>query len=518
MRVLNRRRFLGAGIAAASAPLAFAKAKRQPPDKNVLFISVDDLRPDLRCYGNPDIVSPHIDRLSSQGLTFIRHYCQEAVCNPSRQSMLTGMRPDAIGVNDLETHFRRTRPNVVSLPQHFRNYGYTTTAFGKIFHKPELNDLPSWSIAPWIDQSEAWGSEANNRLVEQRWQSLREKGWRSDERFYFEPDKRGPQPQGRHGWGMPSWEAPDVADDELTDGRTARAAVEALRQLKDERFFLAVGFLKPHLPFVAPKRYYDLYPRAYIKASDAPPPAGAPSYALHNSPELRGYSDIPQQGDIPEEQARDLIRAYYASISYADAQVGVLLDALRETGLDASTTVVLWGDHGYHLGELNLWNKQTNFENATRAPLIVSYPGQRAVGRKTTALAEAVDIFPSLCDICNVPQPNNLEGASFLPLFENPDRLWKRAVFSQYPREIPEIGPGMGYSMRTNRYRYTEWTADGSPYKSVELYDYKESPLERRNIASRPENQSLVNGLAGMLQEGWRASLPPTDPRSGTSS
>ncbi len=516
MSLSNRRRFLGAALACAAAPTVFARSKRTPPDKNVLFIAVDDLRPDLRCYGNPDVVSPHIDRLASRGLTFLRHYCQEAVCNPSRQSMLTGLRPDTIGVNDLQTHFRRSRPSAPTLPQHFKDHGYATTAFGKVFHKPALNDLPSWSIAPWIDRSEEWGGDANSREVENRWARLRAGGFRSDDSFYFEPEKREPRPPGG-GWGLPSWEAPDVADDELTDGRTARAAVDALHRLKNDRFFLAVGLLKPHLPFVAPKRYYDLYPRAYIRASEAGPPLGAPLPALHGSAELRGYSDIPAEGKIPEEQARDLIRAYYASISYADAQVGVLLDALAETGLDRNTTVVLWSDHGYHLGELDLWNKHTNFENATRAPLIVSYPGQRAVGRKTAGLTESVDLFPSLCDICNVPMPSGLEGAAFTPLFENPDRLWKRAVFSQYPREIPGIGPGMGYSMRTNRYRYTEWTAEASPYKSLELYDYKQGALEQRNIAARPENQSLVNGLSGILQEGWRGSLPPTDPRSGAS-
>jgi arylsulfatase A-like enzyme len=239
------------------------------------------------------------------------------------------------------------------------------------------------------------------------------------------------------------------------------------------------------------------------------PPMGAPPYALHDSPELRGYADIPQAGPIPEQKARELIRGYLASVSFVDAQIGRLLRGLEDSGLRERTVIVLWGDHGYHLGEHGLWNKNTDFEAAARAPLIVSSPGQRAKGRKTAALTELVDIYPSLCEICGIPKPLGLEGSSFVPLFEDPDRLWKRAVFSQCPREIPGVGAGMGFSMRTHRYRYTEWTVEGSPHRSAELYDYEADPLEQMNIANRPENVSLVNGLSGMLREGWRASLPP---------
>jgi arylsulfatase A-like enzyme len=247
------------------------------------------------------------------------------------------------------------------------------------------------------------------------------------------------------------------------------------------------------------------------------PPAGAPRFALHNSAELRGYTDIPGDGPISGEKARELVRAYYACVSYMDAQVGRLLGALDELGLTESTTVVLVGDHGYHLGEHGLWNKHTNFETAVRTPLIVRVPDGKAKGRKTAALTELTDIYPSLCALSNLPIPDGLEGSTFSPLFEDPDRIWKRAVFSQYPREIPGIGPAMGYSMRTNRFRYTEWRAPGTPYKSAELYDYVEDPQEMANLAVRPENASLVNGLAGMLQEGWRSAFPPTDPRSGSS-
>jgi arylsulfatase A-like enzyme len=506
-------------LAAWAMPLPAQRRRRTGTgDKNVLFIVVDDLRPTLGCYGDPDAITPNIDRLAAEGLTFTRAYCQQAVCSPSRTSMLTGLRPDSTGVFDLETHFRKNVPNAVTLPEYFRKRGYTTTAFGKIFHKPGLNDEPSWSEAPWIADAAPWRSVQNRRFVEEEWTKLRANGWTSKERFYFEPDKRGPAPEGQRGWGLKSWEAREVGDDDLPDGQAASAAIGALRQLAGERFFVAVGLLKPHLPFRAPKKYFDLYRDTAISGNHNPfPPAGAPRFALHNNAELRGYTDIPAEGPIPGEKARELVRAYYASVSYMDAQVGRLLDALDELGLKESTTVVLVGDHGYHLGEHGLWNKQTNFENAVRTPLIVRYPEQKGKGRKTSALTELTDIYPSLCEISKLPIPSGLEGSTFGPLFEDPDRIWKRAAFSQYPREIPGVGPGMGYSMRTNRFRYTEWRAEGEPYKSVELYDYVDDPQETANIASRPENRSLVNGLSGMLQEGWRGSFPPTDPRSGSS-
>ena len=518
MKSLTRRSFSTLALGLGVSPLWAQRRKAQIGDKNVLFIVVDDLRPTLGCYGDPDAITPNIDRLAAQGLTFTRAYCQQAVCSPSRTSMMTALRPDTTGVHDLETHFRRTLPNAVTLPQYLRRFGYNTTAFGKIFHKPALNDLPSWSTPPWIAENAPWRSAENARFVEGKWNELKANNWISDERFYFEPDKRGPAPEGKTGWGLPSWEAEDAADEDLPDGQAASAAIAALRQLKGQKFFVAVGFLKPHLPFRAPKKYFDLHRAHAINANRNPfPPAGAPRFVLHSNGELRGYTDIPPEGPVSAEKARELVKAYYACVSYMDAQVGRLLDALDELGLAESTAVVLVGDHGYHLGEHGLWNKHTNFENAVRAPLIVSYPGQKAKGRKTSALTELTDIFPSLCQIVNAPIPDGLEGSTFEPLFDDPDRIWKRAVYSQYPREIPGIGPGMGYSMRTNRFRYTEWRAPGTPYKSVELYDYLEDPYETENIASKPENASLVNGLAGMLQEGWRNSLPPTDPRSGSS-
>ena len=500
-----------AGGAGQATPLFGAK-KKAGPELNVLFIAVDDLRPALGCYGHPLVKTPNIDQLAARGLTFTRAYCQQAVCSPSRTSLLTGMRPDTTRVYDLQTHFRRHLPSTNTLPEQFKRHGYTTTAFGKIYHKPQLDDPRSWSIPPWMADNHEWGSEANRASVQQKWNELQQANLSSTEHYYFDPAKRSPRPDGQHGWGMPSWEARDVADNELPDGKTADAAIAALRKLRSERFFLAAGFLKPHLPFVAPKKYYDLYPESEIELTEnTESPLDTPGFAMHDSEELRLYDDIPPAGPIPKDKARELIRGYYASISYVDAQIGKLMNALDELGLRDNTVIVLWGDHGYHLGEHGLWNKHTNFEAATRSPLIVSVPGQRNADRKTPALTEFVDIYPSLCEICGVSRPRGLEGSSFVPLINDPERLWKRAAFSQYPREIPGAGPGMGHSIRTRRYRYTEWTVAGTSSQTSELYDYEMDPLENFNIANHPRNLSLINGLSGMLREGWRGSLPPPD-------
>jgi arylsulfatase A-like enzyme len=519
----TRRELLEAGLRAtplaalpgALRPSAAQRRRRSGPRFNVLFLAVDDLRPDLGCYGHALVQTPNIDRLAARGLTFTRTYCQQSAGSPSRTSLLTGRRPDTTRVFDLETHFRRELPDVITLPQHYRKHGYETTAFGKIFQKPALDDLPSWSIAPWIAGQHTWRSAENQAFAEQRWRQLQQDGWVSSDHAGFDPGARAPDPAGVARPEMPSWDSPDVADNALPDGQAAESAIAALGELRAQRFFLAAGFLRPHLPFIAPKKYFDRYaPEAIPLAKNPEPPFDVPDYALADSSELRRYSDIPRQGPIGEAKARELIRAYYACISYVDAQVGRLLDALEQFKLRDNTLVVLWGDHGYHLGDHGLWSEMTNFEAATRAPLIVSFPGQQGAGRKTAALTESVDLYPSLCEICELPVPLGLEGSSLVPLFADPDRLWKRAVFSQSPREIPGVGPGMGYSMRTNRYRYTEWTAEDNPFRAAELYDYQTDPLEQRNVANRTENISLVNGLAGMLREGWRASLPPTDIRS----
>jgi len=490
---LSRRAFL---LGAGSAPLAFAARTPRKPGYNVLFIAVDDLKPYLGCYGNRVAITPNIDRLAAEGMVFTRAYCQQAVCSPSRTSLMTGLRPDTTKVYELQTHFRKTIPNAVTLPEQFKNHGYLTTGFSKIYHGG-LDDSRSWSVPWWSPGGPPWGSKENEERARRLDASLAKQDWKI---------ARASSRRGERG---PAWSAPDVQDNELADGKTADAAVAALEKLKNDSFFLAAGFLKPHLPFVAPKRYFDLYAKTKFTPADNPfPPKDAPEVALHNFGELRSYSDIPDVGPVPPEKAVELIRAYYAATSFTDAQIGKLLQALDRLGLRKNTVVILWGDHGYHLGDHGLWNKHTNFEEATRSPLIISVPGQKTAGRKTSALTEFVDIYPSLCDICGVPIPPNLEGVSFKPLLENPDRPWKKAAFSQYPRAVKGVGQAMGYSMRTDRYRYTEWRVPGSDFLAVELYDHEKDPQENVNVAKRPENAALVKQLAAQLHAGWKAARP----------
>ncbi|HEV2295955.1 MAG TPA: sulfatase [Tepidisphaeraceae bacterium] len=367
---------------------------------NVLFIAIDDLRPELGSYGNRLVKSPHIDALAARGLQFHRAYCQLALCNPSRASLLTGKRPETMGVYDLATFVRKHDQNVVTLPQHFMNHGYRSLSFGKIFHTTNGNkdDLASWSEKPWKPRGGA-------RAVP------------------GEPPRPKPKPgEDAHAHDLP-WGAPDVADDDLADGKIAAAAIEAMRTRRDKPLFLAVGFHKPHLPFVAPRRYWDLYDLSQIPL---PPngalPTGAPEFASNDASELRRYKGVPKEGPAAtDEEARRLIHGYYACISYVDAQVGRLMSALDEHGLRDNTIVILWGDHGYHLGEQGTWNKRTNWEIATRVPMIIAAPGQAAVNKQTNALVELVDIYPTLAELCALPLPEQLEGTSFVPLLSNPE-------------------------------------------------------------------------------------------------
>ena len=489
--MFTRRAFLASAAVGASA-----RAQTRRDKLNVLFIAVDDMRPDLGCYGNTLVKTPNLDKLAARGTTFLKAYCQQAVCSPSRTSLLTGRRPDTTGVYELQTHFRRNLPNVVTLPQHFRNNGYITTGLGKLYHGG-LDDPQSWSIPWWGPGSRsAWDTAENADASRAQWEKL--KG----------TDLRIPPPGNARGQRGPSWEAPDVPDNALADGKTAETAGRALEELKakNQPFFLGVGFLKPHLPFIAPKRYFDLYPPESVKMTDYPlPPENVPPLALHASSELRHYSDIPEKGPIPEAKALEMIRAYYASLTYADAQIGHVLDQLDKQGLRDNTVVVVWGDHGYHLGDHGLWNKHSNFERAVRVPLIVSVPGKRG-GRTSHALTEFVDIYPSLAEICDLPAPEEVEGTSFVPVLDRPNRQWKSAAFSQYPR-----AKAMGYSIRTERHRYTEWIVTGQTEPlGRELYDYAQDPDERVNLAAKSEYEGYVREMSAKLKAGWKAAQPQT--------
>ena len=489
MSSLSRRAFLAATIGAAAAQ---AQKKRW----NVLFIAVDDMRPDLGCYGNTDVQTPNLDKLASKGLTFLRAYCQQAVCSPSRSSLLTGRRPDTTGIYELETHFRKNLAEVVTLPQLFKNNGYATTGLSKIYHGT-LDDADSWSIPSWNPgHAAAWNTPENAQIAQSKADGIRAGGWRV---------KPAPVKPGTRG---PAWEMPDVADNDLPDGKTADTAIRAMQTLRDRPFFLATGFLKPHLPFVAPKQYFDLYPEEKIRVTDFQlGPENAPPIAFHNFGELRSYRDIPASGPVSEEKARELVRAYRASITYTDAQIGRVVDELDRLKLRDSTIVIVWGDHGWHLGNHGLWAKHSNFERATHVPLIISVPGQQSAGKTTEALTEFVDIYPSLAELCGLKLPDGLEGTSFVPLIENPKRKWKTAAFSQYPRATPD-GRAMGYSMRTSQYRYTEWITEDRKIVAQELYDYKNDPDEKINGASSPENAKLVVKLSEQLKAGWKAARP----------
>ncbi len=485
---VSRREFLRTAVMAAATGLTpglgAAPAGRR---KNVLFIAVDDLRNELGCYGVPSIHSPNIDRLAARGTAFDRAYCQQAVCSPSRTSLLTGCRPDTTKVYDLVTHFRKAIPDVVTLPQHFRNHGYFTRSVGKIYH-PGYDDKPSWSEpAPRINRP-TYALEENQAIVARKTAAVAGKEFAT-------PSARSNATKG------PAYECTDVPDNAYSDGAIADAAIQMLREAKDKPFFLAVGFLKPHLPFVAPKKYWDLYRRDEIAMAPNPfPPQDAPKFALVDWGELRAYEDIPRVGPLTDEQTRTLKHGYYACISYMDAQLGRVLAELDRLGLREQTVIVLWGDHGWKLGEHGAWCKHTNFENDTRAPLICCAPGQKAAGRHSRALVEFVDIYPSLCELAGLPVPSHLEGTSFAPLLDAPERSWKKAVFSQYPR-----GGVMGYSMRTDRYRLTRWLTREGREAAREMYDHQNDPQENVNVADRPENKAVVEELTKQMQAGWKA-------------
>jgi arylsulfatase A-like enzyme len=466
-------RLLALGFLLASS-LQAADAKKL----NVLFIAVDDLRPEVNASGSSLIKTPNLDRIAARGTTFDRAYCQQAVCSPSRTSLMTGRRPDATRVWDLETHFRKALPDAVTVAHYFKNYGYHSQAMGKIFHGG-FDDAPSWSV-PWeTPKAPAYASEAALKMV-------------------ADPaniDKKG-RARG------PAVEEADVPDDTYTDGKTARLAAKTLGELKQkgQPFFLAVGMAKPHLPFVAPKKYWDLYnPKDIYVPAFQKLPAGAPEFVGHNNSELKSYADIANDGAIDDATARRLRHGYYAAISYMDAQVGLVLDALEKEGLAENTVIVLWGDHGWQLGEHGLWHKHTNFELSARAPLLISMPGQKAAGRKSASLAEFIDIYPTLADVCGLPKPKDVEGVSLRAVLNDADAKVRPVAISQYPRS--DAGKSlMGYSIRDDRWRLTLWRdrADNSIH-STELYDEVGDPHETVNVAAKPEHAEVVARLTKFL-------------------
>lgn len=487
-----------------AALLACAGVAVAAETPNILFIAVDDLRPELGCYGQSHIHSPNIDRLAASGVQFDHAYCQYPACNASRASLLTGLRPDSTGVYNNFPHFRTRVPDVVTLPQHFKNNGYVTQAIGKIYHGAfekayvgrSFDDPPSWSAQHWYGAPQYYFTPNGIEIAREVYGKSYHKsgseldGWKSE--FV----------QGL------ATEAPDVPDNVLYDGRVTDRAIQALGELKGRPFFLAVGYLRPHLPFVAPKKYWNRYDRAALALpSPAVPPPSAPAIALQRNVELRvQYTNMRNQ-PFTESQTRELRHGYYACVSYVDSLIGRLVNEVDRLGLRENTIIVVWSDHGYHLGEQDCWGKLTAFELVARVPLIIDAPGRKTVGAKSGGLVELVDVYPSLCELAHLPRPPHLEGTSFVPLLDEPDRPWKGAAFTQVVH-----GDLTGRSMRTQRHRFTRWqrtNSDAEPI-AIELYDYHQAPVEVDNIANRPENAALVKELTARLQAGWRVARPKT--------
>ncbi len=435
-------------IMQASVGIASEQARRP----NVLFIAVDDLRPELYCYGKRHIHSPHIDRLADAGVLFERAYCMVPTCGASRASLLTGIRPARKRFVNWLAWAEKDAPGATTFNTQFRTNGYTTISLGKVFHHPEDN-AAGWSEPAWRPKNVPWYRRPENHELHARLQQ---------------------QGKGKRG---PAWESADVPDDAYADGVLAQRAIAELRRLKGKEapFFLAVGFFKPHLPFVAPKKYWDMYDRDAIQLPDNYfVPKDAPQESIHASGELRAYAGIPAKGPVSDETARSLIHGYYACVSYTDAQIGKLLAELDRLELADNTIVVLWGDHGWNLGEHTLWCKHSCYETSMQIPLIVRAPGIKG-GQRRSALIESIDLYPTLCELAALPLPAHLQGRSFAALLSNPDAPWKSAVVGRYRN---------GDTIRTDAFRYTEYAgAKGKPTSRM-LYDHADDPRENVNVAA----------------------------------
>lgn len=479
----------------AIASLAAPENNPSRTKPNVLFLSVDDLKPLLGCYGRKDVITPNIDKLADSGTLFLRNYCQAAHCDPSRASLMTGLRPDAAGVTEAnDPYFRDFIPDAVTLPQYFAKNGYRTVRVGKIFHNDQ--DPQSWQVnlnewaQPGVALYNAPESKAKFKAALATIKQMQAEG-------------KSLKPWERVRMMLStSSESVDVPDNAYPDGAITDLALKALREMKEsgKPTFLAVGWYKPHLPFNCPEKYWKMYKEESFELAKNPfPPKDVPKQAMHEWEELRAYSDIPQQGPLSEEQARRLIHGYYACVSFADAQVGKVLKELEDLGLADNTIVVLWGDHGFHLGDHGLWCKHSNFETATHAPLIIRDP-HYPKGQQVNSLTEFVDLYPTLCELGGLPIPSGLQGESLRPLLSDPDfQSWKKVALSQYPR-----GNFIGRSMRTDRYRFTVWE-DKTTHRvdGVELYDHQTDPDENTNIANLPENAQLRNDLMTQYRTLW---------------
>jgi uncharacterized sulfatase len=456
------------GTAASAAAVA--------PKVNVLFISVDDLNNDLGCYGHPLVQTPHLDALARRGVRFERAYCQFPLCSPSRSSLMTGLRPDTTRVYDLQKHFRSTLPDVVTLPQLFQQQGYFAARVGKLYHYGN----PGQIGASGLDDPPSWNQVVNPAGVDKSEEKVLtnytpKRGLGSSLSFYASP-------------------APDA---EHTDGKVAAEAGQLLEQNRARPFFIGAGFYRPHCPYIAPKKYFDLYPLNKVTLPRFTPDewTNLPPAALWLRPANFG---------LTEEQLRAALRAYYASISFLDAQIGRLLGTLERLNLAGNTVVVFWSDNGYLVGQHGQWMKQTLFEGSARVPLIIAGPGVKAPGKVSTRPVELLDLYPTLAELCGLSAPTNLAGRSLRPLLMNPRAAWDKPALTQTRRGS---GANMfhGYSIRTERWRYTEWD-EGR--KGLELYDYNSDPHELRNLAANPRFKDRLAQMKGLLQKARSGLLP----------
>jgi iduronate 2-sulfatase len=470
--------------------------EKQIQKPNVLFIAVDDLRPELGCYGNEQIKSPNIDKLAGEGLVFNRTYCQQAICMASRASIMSGLRPDTLQLYNCES-LEKDAPGILTLDQHFENNGYKIWASGKIYHHG-------------IDYDIQFGDAYIKAKTEEKG-----RGYLSDESMQIVGEYNnwylGNRKEAGGGRG-PAFESPDVPDNAYHDGKMTDMAIEQLANYKsgEEPFFMAVGYKKPHLPFNAPKKYWDLYDVNEIEMADNMfMPENVSPYFNYNFGELRNYAGIPKGGQVfSDTLSRNLKHGYYACVSYIDAQIGRLLEGLKENGLDENTIVILWGDHGWKLGEHGMWCKHTQFELDNHVPMLIKTPGQKIKGTKTEALVEFVDIYPSLCELAGIEIPAHVQGTSFAPVVNNPDIKWKEGALSYWPlgRTNPEMLI-MGYTIQTHRYRYTEWIKESTgELMARDLFDHQSDSDENFNISNNPENGELIDDLSKLLArgKGWK--------------
>ena len=505
--------------------LSYSSPKKDAIKPNILFVSIDDLRPTLGAYGDTVAITPNIDNLAAEGMTFRQTFTQVSVCAPSRASLMTGLRPDSTRVWHLGNKFREINPIAVTMPQYFSKFGYHTVNLGKIFHN-YMPDSISW------DEPDL----RPTRYKHPEWLK------RDGETFYISEEVNASQVKKRDsflalrpiryadGWNTgPAWEAAEVHDTMYYDGAQTELAKKTITRLAkmDEPFYMGMGYFRPHLPFTAPKKYWDLYdPEKIPVASNPNVPQNAPGHTMNSMYELRHYDGFNHIGHpessfrMNRDTSRILKHGYYASVSYVDALLGDLIAHMKKIGIYENTIIIVWGDHGWKLGDHNSWGKMTNYNIDLKVPMIIRYPNQENRGAQTFEITELIDMFPSLCELADIEIPSYMQGTSFVPLIKEPERPWKKAAFSQFHRRPRHSANGkryMGYSINTKKYHYIEWytwfpkTGTRGELTSIELFDSVNDPNETINIANDGKLRKIIEGLSEQLAGGWQKAVHMLD-------